>query len=233
MAATLAGAVVLSLAPSTPVAAAAPTEAQQIIAIARQQLGDPWRFGATGPRAFDCSGLVIYAYTRAGDRAAIANGRYRGARALYLWFKARGLASRTNPKPGDLVVWGGGTHIGIYIGGGRAISTLVNGVRIHGVHAVTAQFTAYLPHRYGRAIGLGREADPDTHDARRRAVDPDHPRDRQPAACRRHTRSYASRLIAAHTRVTVLGHARDRQGRTWFRVRVGHQTGWVAGWLTR
>ena len=142
MAATLAGAVVLSLAPSTPVAAAAPTEAQQIIAIARQQLGDPWRFGAMGPRAFDCSGLVIYAYTRAGDRAAIANGRYRGARAMYLWFKARGLASRTNPKPGDLVVWGGGTHIGIYIGGGRAISTLVNGVRIHGVHAVTAKFTA-------------------------------------------------------------------------------------------
>jgi uncharacterized protein YycO len=41
-------------------------------------------------------------------------------------------------------VWGGGTHIGIYIGHGKAISTLTSGVRVHGVHAVTARFTAYL-----------------------------------------------------------------------------------------
>ena len=63
---------------------------------------------------------------------------------LYRYFKARGLASRTNPKPGDLVIWGYGSHVGIYIGHGKAISTLMNGVRIHGVHAVTARFTAYL-----------------------------------------------------------------------------------------
>jgi cell wall-associated NlpC family hydrolase len=42
------------------------------------------------------------------------------------------------------VVWGYGSHIGIYIGNGKAISTLRNGVRIHGVFAVTARFTAYL-----------------------------------------------------------------------------------------
>ena len=58
--------------------------------------------------------------------------------------RPRGKASRTNPKVGDLVVWGYGTHIGIYIGGGKAISTLTNGVRIHGVFAVTARFTAYI-----------------------------------------------------------------------------------------
>jgi cell wall-associated NlpC family hydrolase len=51
---------------------------------------------------------------------------------------------RTTSKPGDLVVWGGGSHIGIYIGHGKAISTLTRGVRVHGVHAVTARFTAYL-----------------------------------------------------------------------------------------
>ena len=48
------------------------------------------------------------------------------------------------PKPGDLVIWGGGSHVGIYIGHGKAISTLTSGVRVHGVHAVTARFTAYL-----------------------------------------------------------------------------------------
>jgi cell wall-associated NlpC family hydrolase len=120
------------------------TEAQQIIRIARAQLGDPWRYGASGPYAFDCSGLVRYAYRRAGDAAVIHTKTLRSARSLYLWFKAHGKASRTNPKVGDLVIWGRGTHVGIYIGKGKAISTLRSGVRIHGVYAVTARFTAYL-----------------------------------------------------------------------------------------
>ena len=97
-----------------------------------------------GPSRFDCSGLVIYAFRKAGDGGRIRAPRLRSARALYRWFKARGLASRTNPKPGDLVIWGYGSHVGIYIGHGKAISTLMNGVRIHRVHAVTARFTAYL-----------------------------------------------------------------------------------------
>jgi len=143
----LAGALFFSLAPATPVDAATPaprTEAQQIIRIAMHHRGAHWRYGANGPRFFDCSGLVIYAFRHAGDGRAVANGHLRSARALYRWYRAHHLASRSNPRPGDLVVWGGGTHIGIYIGHGKAISTLTNGVRVHGVHAVTARFTAYL-----------------------------------------------------------------------------------------
>jgi cell wall-associated NlpC family hydrolase len=140
----LATAVLFSIAPSTPASASTPTEAQQIIRIAKAQLGDPWRYGSAGPRAFDCSGLAIYAFRKAGDAAAIHTGYLRSARAIYLWFKAHGKASRHNPKIGDLVVWGYGSHIGIYIGNGKAISTLRNGVRVHGVFAVTARFTAYL-----------------------------------------------------------------------------------------
>ena len=82
--------------------------------------------------------------SRAGDASVIRYPRLRSARALYLNFKARGLTSRTHPKIGDLVIWGSGSHVGIYIGNGKAISTLRNGVRIHGVFAVTARFTAYL-----------------------------------------------------------------------------------------
>lgn len=142
--AALAAAVLFSLAPPTPAAATATTEAQQIVRIARAQSGDHWRHGAAGPRSFDCSGLVIYAYRKAGDGRAIGSGRLRSARALYRSFKDRGLASRTNPRIGDLVIWGRGTHVGIYIGNGKAISTLRSGVRIHGVFAVSARFTAYL-----------------------------------------------------------------------------------------
>jgi cell wall-associated NlpC family hydrolase len=140
----LAGAVLFSLAPSTPAAASTTTEAQQIVAIAKRQLGDPWRYGASGPSSFDCSGLVRYAFRQAGDGAVIHSTYLRSARSIYLWFRAHGRASRSNPKVGDLVVWGYGSHIGIYIGYGRAISTLTNGVHIHGVFAVTARFTAYL-----------------------------------------------------------------------------------------
>jgi cell wall-associated NlpC family hydrolase len=140
----LAATLLISVAPSTPATAAVSSEASQVIQIAKAQVGDPWRYGATGPDAFDCSGLVIYSYKMAGDLALIGNGNYRSASALYKYFRDRGKTSRTNATPGDLVVWGSGTHIGIYLGGGMAVSTLSSGVRVHGVYAVTAPFTAFL-----------------------------------------------------------------------------------------
>ena len=112
--------------------------------IARAQLGDRWHYGASGPSRFDCSGLVMYAYRMAGDLSLIGNGRYRSASALYRHFRLRGKTSRTGAMPGDLVIWGNGSHIGIYLGRGMAVSTLSSGVRVHGVRAVTARFTAYV-----------------------------------------------------------------------------------------
>ena len=141
----LAGAVLFSTAPSTPASAATiTTEGQQVVQIAKWQIGDPWRYGAAGPYAFDCSGLVRYAYKRAGDYAVLRSGALRSARSMYLWFRSHGKTSRTNPKIGDLVVWGYGSHIGIYIGAGKAISTLTSGVRIHGIYAVRARFTTFI-----------------------------------------------------------------------------------------
>jgi cell wall-associated NlpC family hydrolase len=141
--AVLAAAVLFSLAPTTPAAASTTTEAAQIVRVARAQVGDPYRYGTAGPYTFDCSGLVIYSYRRAGDGNVLAYAG-RSARSIYYYFRARGKASRTNPRYGDIVVWGGGTHVGIYIGNGRAVSALTSGVRVHGVFAVTARFTAYL-----------------------------------------------------------------------------------------
>jgi cell wall-associated NlpC family hydrolase len=142
--AVLATAILFSTGPATPASAAMTNEGQQIVRIAVGKLTAPWRYGAEGPWAFDCSGLVIYAYKKAGEGWAIRNGTLRSARSMYLFFKARGKTSRTNPKVGDLVVWGAGSHIGIYIGAGKAVSTLRSGVRVHGVFAVTARFTTYI-----------------------------------------------------------------------------------------
>ena len=142
--AALAATILIPTTPATPAAAAYHREASQVISIAKAQRGDPWRYGATGPSAFDCSGLVIYAYKAAGDLRLIGNGRYRSAAALYKYFRDRGRTSRTRATPGDLVVWGSGRHIGIYLGSGYAISTLTSGVRIHRVNALRQPFTAYL-----------------------------------------------------------------------------------------
>jgi cell wall-associated NlpC family hydrolase len=50
----------------------------------------------------------------------------------YKWFSARGQADSLPPQKGDLVVYGPQyAHIAIYVGEGRAISTLLDGVRVH------------------------------------------------------------------------------------------------------
>lgn len=229
--ALLAGAVLIGLAPVTPAAAATPTtEAQQIIQIAKAQVGDPWRYGATGPYAFDCSGLVIYAFKAAGDGAAIGNGNYRSARSLYDWFRARGLASRTNPKPGDLVVWGSGSHIGIYIGSGMAVSTLTSGVRVHGVTAVTASFTAYLHTGMSTKLISGATvtamAAPAIIDTRVVSEDTN-------LRTGHSTTAPNLALLSKGRSLGVIKTWKDTSGRTWLYVTVGTKLGWVAGWKTR
>ena len=55
------------LAPVSPADAATKSQRlQRAVRVAQQQIGDPYRYGAAGPRAFDCSGLVQYSYRKAG-----------------------------------------------------------------------------------------------------------------------------------------------------------------------
>lgn len=139
-----------ALAPTVPDAAVVPaavtrpttvSAASVVVAYARTHLRARYRRSATGPSAFDCSGLVwrVFAQAHLGRKV-----KSHSARAIYLAYRNRGLASRHNPRVGDLVVWGYGSHVGIYIGRGRAISALIGGVRVHRVNALTTPFTAYL-----------------------------------------------------------------------------------------
>ncbi len=232
--ALIAGFVLIGVVPATPAAAATPTtEAQQIIQIARTKLGDPWRYGATGPAAFDCSGLVIHAFKAAGDGAAVGNGRDRTARAMYDWFRSRGLASRTNPKPGDLVVWGSGSHIGIYIGNGKAISTLSSGVAIHGVFAVTASFTAYLHTGMSTRLANGRLSATVSATASAIVIAKRVTIGSTWIRTGHSTFAHSRALLGAGRTLSVHRIWKDAHGRTWLRVTTGAWTGWVAGWRTR
>jgi cell wall-associated NlpC family hydrolase len=83
------------------------------VAYAYGKLGSPYVWGATGPNAFDCSGLVQAAYRAAGLSLP---------RTSYAQINAGRRVSRSELRPGDLVFFYPGiSHVGIYVGGGRMI----------------------------------------------------------------------------------------------------------------
>ncbi len=240
VAATLVAFVLISVQPPTPAAAASP--ADRVVAIALAQRGDPWVYGATGPRAFDCSGLVHYAFARAGQLKAIGNGRYRSGSALLRWARAHHLTTSRGHR-GDVAVWGNGSHVGIYLGNGKVVSTLVSGVRVTTVHALTTRFTTYI--RTGLSggsvtVAAAKKASPSSNAAKilaaakakvvaRRIVTTDALNLRKDAR----TSSGVRDVLRKGTTLGVLRSTKDRAGRTWYRVLAGRHVGWVAGWHTR
>jgi cell wall-associated NlpC family hydrolase len=141
----------LLLTTTAPAAADTSTEYSSIFQLARTKMGAPWVHYAKGPNKFDCVGYVWWIYAQNGLKDRI--GGYRGVRAYYKWFRERGMVSKSNPRVGDLVIWGDFKHIGMYIGDGKAISALVNpyGVKIHPVKGyLNVPFRYYLHTRLER-----------------------------------------------------------------------------------
>jgi cell wall-associated NlpC family hydrolase len=99
-----------------------PSRSQGLIAamVALQQLGDPYVWGAEGPDAFDCSGLVKYSWGKAGkalprvtwDMEKAATMIPAAAGAMYKWLAG---------IPGAMLFNASGSHMGMSIGGGKSI----------------------------------------------------------------------------------------------------------------
>ncbi|MEU6847975.1 C40 family peptidase [Streptomyces sp. NPDC046716] len=99
--------------PTGPAVEAPSSRAAAAIAYARQALGSPYVWGATGPNAFDCSGLTQAAYRAAGVSLP---------RTTYAQINAGQRVSRSQLQPGDLVFFYSGiSHVGLYIGNGEMI----------------------------------------------------------------------------------------------------------------
>jgi cell wall-associated NlpC family hydrolase len=89
-----------------------PSRAAVALTTALAQLGRPYRYGAAGPRSFDCSGLTLFAYRAAGiNLPHSAAAQYHSGPRI----------ARNDLQPGDLIFWAGLGHVGIYIGGGRMV----------------------------------------------------------------------------------------------------------------
>ncbi|MEU3842609.1 NlpC/P60 family protein [Streptomyces sp. NPDC028635] len=83
------------------------------VAAARAALGRPYVWGANGPTGFDCSGLMQWAYARAGVHLPRTSQEQRFAGRQVPLSQAR---------PGDLVVYrSDASHVGMYVGNGRVI----------------------------------------------------------------------------------------------------------------
>jgi cell wall-associated NlpC family hydrolase len=102
---------------AAPKAAPAPSaNGGSIVDVARQYLGVPYVFGGASPAGFDCSGLTKYVYAQFGislPHSSAAQGA-GGTRV-------------SSPVPGDLVIVDGGSHVGIYTGGGNMIDAPMPG----------------------------------------------------------------------------------------------------------
>jgi cell wall-associated NlpC family hydrolase len=105
-------------APSLPQPPSGSGGADRAIAFAKAQLGEPYVWGAAGPDAWDCSGLMLGAWAQAGvDLPHYSVAQYYAGTPI----------SVGDLRPGDLVFWGTTSspssihHVAMYIGNGQII----------------------------------------------------------------------------------------------------------------
>ncbi|GAA0356026.1 C40 family peptidase [Streptomyces olivoreticuli] len=110
---TLAAVGATVLVPGGATGAEASTVATNALHIAASKQGSPYQWGATGPYRFDCSGLTLYSFKRAGKTLPrTAAEQYN--RTTHI--------SRGDRERGDLVFFVSGRgvyHVGIYAGDGK------------------------------------------------------------------------------------------------------------------
>jgi cell wall-associated NlpC family hydrolase len=95
------------------------SEGQRIADAALSKQGSPYAWGATGPDAFDCSGLTSWAYSQVGKSIPRTSGAQ---------------ASSGTPVPlnalqvGDIIsFYSGASHVGIYIGDNQVVHAPTEG----------------------------------------------------------------------------------------------------------
>ena len=111
-----------------------------VVAYATSKVGSAYVWGATGPNAFDCSGLTSWAYAQVG----VSIGR-----TTYAQYGNGMAVAYSELQPGDLVFFNTGgycSHVGMYVGGG---------VMVHaGTPATGVEYTN-LNSSYWQGVYLG------------------------------------------------------------------------------
>lgn len=93
-----------------------PVATDRVMGVAAAQSGDPYVYGATGPNAFDCSGLTSFVYRVAAHRTLPRTSSAQFASTIRI--------PRQAARAGDLVFFHGSSgvyHVGIFAGGNSLI----------------------------------------------------------------------------------------------------------------
>lgn len=120
-----------------------------LAAVEKYGRGKRYVWGAAGPNTFDCSGLVMYALKHAFgiDYPHFSGAQYGETKHI----------SRSNAKPGDLVFWGPGKHVGVFAGGNKYWSAFApNGHPDIGMHSISGSVPGYSP-LFAEVKGLARK----------------------------------------------------------------------------
>ncbi|MBF6148147.1 MULTISPECIES: C40 family peptidase [Nocardia] len=88
------------------------TVGQRAADAALSKVGAPYSYGAAGPNAFDCSGLVKWSYEQAGRELP---------RTSYEQLEEGAPVSLDALQPGDVVSFYGGSHSALYVGDGNVV----------------------------------------------------------------------------------------------------------------
>jgi cell wall-associated NlpC family hydrolase len=99
------------------------TQAEKAVAFAYSKIGCPYVWGGIGPCAagYDCSGLTMSAWAAAG----VSIPRTSGSQWADLPH-----VSTANMQPGDIMVFSGAGHVGIYVGNNKLIDAPVPGQNV-------------------------------------------------------------------------------------------------------
>ena len=94
------------------------------VSYAMAQVGDAYVYGATGPSAFDCSGLTMMAWAQAGVALPHSSSAQYGSGPHI---------AASDLQPGDLVFYYSPiSHVGMYIGNGMIVHAANPGTGVDG-----------------------------------------------------------------------------------------------------
>ncbi|MEV6967490.1 C40 family peptidase [Hamadaea sp. NPDC051192] len=104
-------------------------KAAKVIALAKQYSGRPYRWGAAGPKRFDCTGYTKFIYKKVGVKLPHSGAQGKKGKKV----------SRAKALPGDLVIFrdssGRVYHVGIYAGGNKMYDAPTYGKKT-GLHRI-------------------------------------------------------------------------------------------------
>jgi murein DD-endopeptidase len=114
------------------------------LAIAREMIGAPYRYGGASPGGFDCSGLVYYSFREAGITVPRTSSQQ---------FRQSERVELSGLQPGDLVFFrisrNKPSHVGIYAGSDRFIHAPSGGKQV-------SYASLNDPYWHSRVTGAGR-----------------------------------------------------------------------------